>query len=266
MEAANEIYRGRPLAFSINRFLRIVPTYLAALAFCFIALAITGTHPEAFSLYNFFANITAIVPLPGRWTPQPNFNVIGISWAIEVECAFYITVAGILFLRLTNLANIANAAGLILVAASTYFYFASPPWNPSLMSEVPFFTCGTAFYFILKGYRPAFFLLALSVPLSIIYAANLGMLLFVPLLFIAGVLAVAPSMAHKTDRKAGELSYPIYLGQWAPLLPFVHAAPPTMPWLILGCGLLLPFILYAGTEMGIKKTRDAVRKISFENL
>ena len=102
-EAADRLYQQRPIAFMLNRLLRIVPHFFTAVMLVWLAyliLARTGAlsaaryeeplSANAFGLMNVLANLLGF--LPGSNRVQSDEFLL-ISWAIRVEMVFYVIAA-----------------------------------------------------------------------------------------------------------------------------------------------------------------------------
>jgi peptidoglycan/LPS O-acetylase OafA/YrhL len=167
--------------------------------------------------------------------------------------AMAVLVALSLFVNLRCLMMVAALAAIavfvVLLPAEGYGHFA------------PFFACGVALYLATTGYRPAAVLAIVAGVLSVVAADELRGL-FLVLLPTAAGLCVLVIKAQALDRTLGELSYPVYLGHWIPLVPFDHAAPPSHPIMVLGLGLIVPVLLWLLIEPTIRRLRDFVRGVS----
>lgn len=291
-EAADLFYFGRPGSFVSNRLLRIVPPFAAAILVSFVALYVLSVfvdltdeaghliqNPISFS--NLAKNIYMLFPVPGRFSLEPDFMVLRIAWALRVEMAFYLFVAGILALQLiwrgVSFEALFNTAALCLMPFSIWYLVFMPAWNP-LIAMFPYFCAGNAFYFSLKGSmlnRGLFVVAAISSGASILRFQSgdsdvaVGMLiLFAALISVAAFLAARPTQYINIDRWLGDLSYPLYVGHWLPLLIFaslVHADPsighPVSQALTITLGLVLPLFYLATIEPLTSRIRAAVRGV-----
>ena len=189
-EAAVAIYAGRPAAFLANRFARLYPPYLIALALAIAASTLPGLRESlpagATGWRNLVANVAGALPvatplqrllgMPGR------HEFVSIIWAVRVEFAFYFVVFALLALgrRLTRRARRAAIAATMALALALHvaaFYmsaFAGP--LDSILSYAPLFVAGAAWYLIEGESEPAArgFLagaIAVSLPLAALRAA-----------------------------------------------------------------------------------------------
>jgi peptidoglycan/LPS O-acetylase OafA/YrhL len=249
-EAAELIYRGRPGAFFANRLLRIVPLFALAIFVSFGALYVLGHFvvltDEAgkpitgaiITAHNLVANLLMIVPLPGRFAIVPDFTVLRIVWALRVEMAFYLCVAFLLlaeggkFWRGVSFRTMFNAATAVLLTLSAWYLAMRPAWNP-LISFAPYFCAGGTLFFALRHSKTSLALFAIAAILSVLmtfyqaadsstsYRDNIGATaLFVILTSTCIFLATRGLHNPTADRLLGDLSYPVYVGHWLPLLIF----------------------------------------------
>jgi len=107
-EAVTRVYADKPVAYLANRFLRIVPHFLVAIAIAaliyaafyhFGSLRISNRHhPElptaqAFDLANIVGNAFAFLSGVNRLLA---FSFVDIIWAVRIEMVFYFAVFAIL--------------------------------------------------------------------------------------------------------------------------------------------------------------------------
>ncbi len=104
LEAASHFYARRPVPFLVNRALRILPQFFAALVIAVlvhIALwrlgilrSVEGTvlGPEVFSPHNILANALSVIPLSGRFGPRIEYLYLWPVWSLRVELVFYLAV------------------------------------------------------------------------------------------------------------------------------------------------------------------------------
>jgi peptidoglycan/LPS O-acetylase OafA/YrhL len=125
-EAADTFYRGRPVFFLMNRFLRLVPPYLGALALSLMIhayMARSGWLQKGlsfegydevpsgiFSAGTLVYNATAIFPIlvssvnrvfEYSGIPFTKFTFVRYAWALNVEFVFYLIMFGVLWLTCT---------------------------------------------------------------------------------------------------------------------------------------------------------------------
>jgi peptidoglycan/LPS O-acetylase OafA/YrhL len=282
-EAADLIYRGRPGAFFTNRLLRIVPMFVAAVLVSFGALYVlnrvgplsdeTGKpiNGPLLSLHNIVANLLTIFPLPGRFAVTPDFTVLRIVWALRVEMAFYLIVALLLFAG-SSFRVLFNVVAAVLLALSAWYLVMRPEWN-GLIAFAPYFCAGGALFFAPRGSRTdqIIFLLAaiLSTLMTFIhpdsddpYRSDIGATILFAVLTLACILLATRKSNHpRADRLFGDLSYPVYVGHWLPLLIFVSlggtGAGAELATTL--AGLALPVLYLVTIEPVTAKLRNIVR-------
>ncbi len=241
-EAATQVYAEKPLAFLTNRFLRIVPHYLGALA---VSIAVhlvflsRGTlhlservwpdpdqFIDAFGIRNVAANLVGFLPGANR---LEGFDFIDIVWAVRIEMIFYFLVFTCLVVassarrRRTGLLASAYGIAAVLVPLLILSALGRLPEKVGLIS---YFTFGAALYFTSAGKRMAP-LVWLSLAGIVLHFATLspvnaenGYLRNVPLQagLLAAMLGLMVFLAFRSftrlraaDRWLGNLSYPLYL-------------------------------------------------------
>lgn len=296
-EAAAYFYRGRPVAFFVNRLLRIVPSYVIALLITLaIAAAITYCGPERavvahigavpeFSLKELLVNMFAVLPggksLLDRTVTHP---VLDIAWALRIELAFY----GVLFAAFaaaywfrqeaeTILTGVAVAALVVWAAAN----------QDNMLQYIPHFVFGCAMYYVFqhdtyKGGVVAAALAALSGLLclgallnheNVVAASDAShsrmgtAVVFSALTAIWLTLLVMPAeklpiSLLNWDKRLGEATYPLYLLHTG-TSALTSALMPERGWLTLGVGLVLSlaiaFAAVATYEQAIGRLRSRVR-------
>lgn len=284
VEAADAIYGGKPGRFLLNRLLRIVPMFAAAVLVTFVVLfAASRFHPivdesgaaptsNPFEPANIYANLTSILPLPGRITVTPSFPVLRIAWALRVELAFYIVAWLLLEISARGLTSLRNAflgTGAGLTALYLFAVLTHANWNP-IIGFVPYFCAGGAYYLGLKGMRSSWPLFAVAIAASV--AETYFRTGVVPDILYAALVCVALVLAGRTratggiDRVFGDLSYPVYVGHWMPLLLFASIVGSQRSLLLeIACvalGLIMPLIYFVCVERTMRSVRAAVRGVS----
>jgi len=236
-EASIAFYSARPLAFFLNRLLRVVPPYLAALAVS-VAVQAGLFYCGRLHLWDFPATVSPLQPrlivggvlglVPGfqtRYLAGMDFEFIPFVWTLRVEMAFY--VAALLALVLANRFSkwpvIHTLLMLALLACGLFLL----ERRPGLLSCGPMFLLGvsgcllrhrfktrrlvfTAACLVLTGFGFASYVQhgtpVLSLQLTLIF-----MLLAVMALL---VLRPACPWPKAWDRRLGDLSYPLYLNHY----------------------------------------------------
>jgi peptidoglycan/LPS O-acetylase OafA/YrhL len=291
-EALGSFYRNRPAAFLLNRALRLVPPYLAALALAIAADALLSgaqtLQPLAGTLQGsplrpriVAAAILEIVPgLPAWRISGTDFSFIPYAWTLRVESAFYL-VAAALVLILPQLHRDRPAPGdggivrppLLLgliclgcLAWAAHRLSARPGSSPTQLVNVPFFGFGV----IAHGYAkrldakaaPVFAVFALLCLAAFPMWGQRGhpVLMFqMPLLLALLGLLVRLSRTALTqapllawDRALGALSYPIYLTHGVVLTVLSSLWPQRGAWPYLAA--LAPELALAALLFGLVET------------
>lgn len=134
IEAVDRTYSNRPVAFVANRFLRLAPPYLVAVAISgaihfvlqasgILRLPFESTNVELFSAQNLLINSTAIIPFINFNNVFPDaewYLFVRFAWAIFIEFVFYLYVfAAIIGWKFvaSRFLPLAIYAGLALVGA-----------------------------------------------------------------------------------------------------------------------------------------------------
>ena len=281
-EAADSIYRERPVPFLANRLLRIVPHFMVAVLLSVVVTAIClhqgvlrvslGTPMPgagAFAPGNLLAGLFSFLPAIDRFM---HFNFIEYGWAIRVEMAFYLVIFLCLRAGMGGYAMLLAAAAMVPLFVATQLGHA-----PAMFGYAPYFVFGGAVYFLLQS--PG---LALAVAAS----ASLGMawqFLSLPPLhpvlgyardvmsqftLLALLLAVLVTLAlprldeMRGDRLLGNLTYPIYLYH-APIMLVTLAVMPARSTAAflggIGASLLVSILLYLAVDPAIARLRDRLR-------
>ena len=252
----------------------------------FISLTDESGKPLANNLtfHNIVANLLAIFPFPGRLTITPDFAVLRIAWALRVELAFYLSVGFLLTanrvrnspsFRTLNLGTIAVLLSLCLYGLATGVIL-----NP-LIQMSPYFCAGSAFYWMLKGSKAASALLVISILFSVgfVYGeqgndlhayvrSNVGATaLFILLAGACMAVSAKPISGNAIDRRLGDLSYPVYVGHWLPLLAlasYEHAFAPSIVAKLAATvmAFTLPLAYYAAVEPAVARLRTIVRGVA----
>lgn len=225
-EAVTLTYSDKPVAYLANRFLRITPHFVVAIAIAVIIHAVFkyfGTlrisdreHPQlltrhAFDLVNIIGNLFAFLPGVNRLL---SFEFVDIIWAVRIEMVFYLAVFLILLTpsrqRLTALIPYALVIlGFAMIFVAKQFGFGFFFMYGVLLfnhrgSRLSIMLCiiGMTLYFLLiplqtdAGYHRA------VLEQYLILIAMIGAMTW---------LAFRPGHPHALDQRCGELSYPLYI-------------------------------------------------------
>jgi peptidoglycan/LPS O-acetylase OafA/YrhL len=287
-EAADLIYTGRPAAFLMNRFLRILPLFVTAIlmscAVLYGASRFVDLTDEAgrsaidpFASKNLISNLWSIIPAPGRLSLQPSFPMLRIAWALRVELAFYVCVTLLLFIgaifRDLSFRLMFGAVASVFLAFSVWYQIAKPDWNP-LIKFVPFFSAGAALYFLASGSTAnavCLFAGSLVLTVAVVWTEMpiSGVTFFVALIAGCALLAVNVRKNTSLDRLLGDLSYPVYVGHWLPLLVFANVFGLISPQLYLPArtlttvvALALPIAYFVLIDRAVCHLRAFIRGVS----
>lgn len=245
VEAAESLYQGRAGAFLLNRFLRVFPHFLVAVAIALAvyALATRAGRPglphdapfpaeQAFTLPNIAMNFLGILPLSDRFI---RFNFVEIAWAVRVEMAFYLVVALSLLLvgvARSRLGARAPSLGAMLLLASLacapLFGLAIHGRGIAMFQFLPYFVFGGALFYCVRSGSILACALALVALAGIDWHfltqpaqhrvlgftrdVTVQFVLLTGLLLLMGVLAYLPSRRiERADRALGDLTYPLYM-------------------------------------------------------
>jgi peptidoglycan/LPS O-acetylase OafA/YrhL len=306
-EAASTFYRGRPLAFAANRFLKIVPAFLAALVLSIAVHAHLdrqgtlaeglkfegyGSVPPLWKSSNLLYNPLSIVPslMPERVVDRIGevYLFVRYIWAVNVEMLFYIFVAVFIVARKIRPFRVtALMVGVATLAYAAYFLETQWAGRTPYAFYSPLFFLGVCMLNWRAGRHWAFATLVAGV-LSLLTAASLigglpisailkhpgsltpgilgGTAIFGSFIAVLAVLAYGPWMPlqKKMDRRLGDLSYALYLNQYAVLVVFSAFVPPSahglaMWLLVLGASVLTAAVLQYLIEQPIAALRARVR-------
>ena len=290
-EAVDSVYRSRPGAFLTNRLLRIVPHFVLAVAMAMLAheffrlaggVRLWRSQPSfpdgAFNLPNMVMNLFAIVPM-GKRVIQYNF--LTITWAIRVEMAFYLAMAGCILAgrRLPWVRGYAVSASVLVLLLLPPMWFAVHRQAPEMLMYLPYFAFGGALYFATAGSRAGHLIAIGSVPLMLwqfvenqlrivptqgiplSLTGNLITLLI--LLSVMTVLAFAPmSKGRNIDQMLGNLTYPLYLYHEIVLI-VVLTLTTSYAYTVVAITVVLSFVtaatMMALVDPAVTRYRDRVR-------
>jgi peptidoglycan/LPS O-acetylase OafA/YrhL len=233
-EANIVFYLDRVLAFLINRVLRLVPAYLAALA---ISVCVHGVlwHMGVLVLWDFalvesplspqliVSNVLGILPGFHPRYIGPNFEFIPFIWTLRLEMGFYVAAAIVLATSKSRPWFTGGALGLGICAG----YLSLVQQRPCLLNDVPLFISGTLCYFAITkprtgrwlAFASAYLAGVLGLQLKHQYGSGGGLwqvvlLSALLLVFVWLVSARTTISVRRVDRFLGDLSYPLYLNHY----------------------------------------------------
>ena len=299
-EAACAFYRDRPLAFGVNRLLRLYPTYLLALLLTAGALLLAHGSSEAeplllpgapdLSWRSFGANMLAILPGGSAILERAGTSpLLDIAWALRVEMRFYF----LLFLLIAAGSMLGIPLRRLLVAASGALVLL---YVTQALEYIPYFTFGIALYLAVTaegaaerwtgvltaltslglvawhilgspatGYAGGF-VRNLGAQLAL-FAVGVG--IWLALVFLPRYAPRLPRSLARTDRFIGELTYPLYLTHVATIL-LVTALWPAHGWgellASMAASLAVAFVTTLTFEAWIGRLRADVRGFRLRSL
>jgi peptidoglycan/LPS O-acetylase OafA/YrhL len=288
-EAADRFYRGRPVAFLANRAIRILPQYLVALSGSAVAITMTclfvpGLLPNRLVPYecsgilapfNLIQNVLMVMPGYGKNSPP----LIPYVWALRVEIMFYIVLsiglcATMLGIKISVRTSIAIS---ILVFVLSLVQLA--PYN---FQYTPYFLFGVVSYLSVSEqtvgstlFQASMFVICLwtyiihSMPdfipsyQAISREGVLGIALYCTLngAFLLLINRKISARWRKIDIAVGELSFPLYLHQYAALIFVAAVLPRSYMAVIAAVTLACVIAAFAvlAVEKPISRLRDRVR-------
>ncbi len=289
-EAADRVYKDKPLPFFTNRLLRIVPHFAVAISLSMLlhyVFLVSGgirlwrlqpsfPYEIAFSAQNLAFNFVSIFPAI-HWFVSYNF--LDITWAVRVEMAFYIVVFA--YLALGRVSSWARRFGPVLIGAALLLLFVVIVDRGSLspLVYVPYFAFGSALYFATMGHRLARWIAvgclpamawqyvtgALHTPTVMAAAGAIWTNLLILSLLMALMVILAFgrfSRFRAGDRFFGNVTYPLYLYHENVLIFLLTFTTGYSYGMLVG-GLLLSVLVsvgfYAAIDPVINRYRDRVR-------
>jgi peptidoglycan/LPS O-acetylase OafA/YrhL len=297
-EALDLFYRQRIGKFLLNRALRIIPPYLAALLlsiFVHLWLASLGqmvffdydSVPEGiFSGNNLLSNFLLIISLYGLGHVglEPDYPFVRYVWAVRVEIHFYVVYA-LLCWTLTAgrflglLRNYLMPLAFVLFSALFFLSIWTKASFLNYFSFGPYFMLGVSLYLAIEKLNrlaklAACLSLAMCVTHYVIYVGK-GTNSFVwgpvalLLVFFAVVVILARTRRGESlkqlDQWLGDLSYPMYLNHYAVTVIMLSLFPVGSVSLFLLCIFLCLGASWAVaqlTEPFTKGLRNRIRGVA----
>lgn len=237
-EALERFYAGRTGPFLANRFLRLFPPYLAALALSVaIHLALVGRGPvltfdydtlpaNLFGPGNLASNLLLVFVWYGLDSLHiaPVYPFVRYVWAVSVEWLFYVLFAVAFAPALERVRRPVIVFAAALAAGYLYRYTRVSWFYP--LTFAPYFVAGVCLYHAVQ-WRDRAALVGAVVALALCYHHYYGYADRTREALMGGVLvvAIAPALAglarlqlgagwRRIDRFLGDLSYPVYLNHY----------------------------------------------------
>jgi len=236
-EAGIVFYSARPLSFFLNRLLRVVPPYLAALALA-VAVQAGLFYCGRLHVWDFPAVVSPLEPrliaagvlglVPGfqtRYLAGVDFEFIPFVWTLRVEMAFYGAALAALVLanKFAKRQVIEKLLVLALLACGLFLL----QGRPGLLSCGPMFLLGVSGCLLLHRFEMRRLALTAAclvmtgpgfasyvqhgTPMLGLQLALIFMLLGVMAWFVLRPVRPWPKA---WDRRLGDLSYPLYLNHY----------------------------------------------------
>lgn len=293
-EANSTFYEGRPGKFLLNRVLRLVPPYLAALVIEILSAAYLY-HADKFTPWDFELIGSPLQPslllggvlalLPGfhtRYVSGQDFEFFAFVWTLRIEFTFYLAAAVVYWVGQTRGIVprwVTRHAGTLGLAGgyALFVLFLMRRSGPEQFGLAPFFLLGVAFFLVWQK-RTAWYWLHLVFALGCVVMAfplwkqtnapamAYQMPVLLVLLAVFAVLAFASGVGKrwkKPDVFLGNLSYPLYLNHYAVLLTASNLFPERAGFGLYGVAIVVSILLALGmhylVETPLKSIRDAVR-------
>ncbi len=285
-ESMHKFYFGRPGRFLMNRFLRLYPTYMAALIVT-AAIYYACKHTE-FQLLSWKDMIGNII-LVGQFLNITTFSFISVAWAVVVEMQFYIIIALVFFVLARNQSYIlALAVGTLSYGLSSlgYLYvFETKSYTRffGLLQFAPYFVLGAAIYSVLeKRIRSGLLASALVSATALLSlhayyayltrnpAINAYGYVYGSLFLFIGVVLLFIQLSHtqrfrqyeKVDKYLGNLTYALFLIHPAIILLTAYAVSfrglPAFAVVIV-LSIMSAMILYHVVDLPLMALRDKIR-------
>jgi peptidoglycan/LPS O-acetylase OafA/YrhL len=215
--ALSSHYRGRTIAFLLNRFLRLYPTYWVAVGLAVAAIVFGQSHNRAMTLPTSFDDwwrqIAVFGLLHGDGLAHP-IRLVPPAWSLNMELAWYILLISLHRYSIAWLAgSLALAAFYILGGGWTepYYSFLAPSFCFALGS-----TCWRLGQFgtFSIDRRAAFALVVGVLCVGSVVSAGAWILYLSSAVTACAILAWRNSVQSKWMRLCGDLSYPVFLCHW----------------------------------------------------
>jgi peptidoglycan/LPS O-acetylase OafA/YrhL len=297
-EAVEAVYKDRIRDFLVNRGLRIIPPYFAALLASIVVhlwLASNGPvrffdyefMPEGiFSARNYLENSLYVVVLYGLGYLglALDYTFVRYVWAVRVELHFYLAYAFVCWSMTSKRLSLAvRRYALPLVCALTSILFilaiATKASMLNYFSFAPYFMLGVSLqrWFKSRGRFAAGAVLLFLAMVVIHYAGyvnvSAGNLFLGPVLILLGLVASILMLAHlgcsrrlkALDQWLGDLSYPVYLNHYAVTVAFLTlcSEPGAIAfWVCVAVSIVFSWFIALLTEPVTKRLRERVRGFS----
>lgn len=292
-EARAAFYRDRPGAFLLNRGLRIVPPFIAAVGLSILVHYALGDHDHAgvYSAANVIANLLGFLPGANAIAGDTVLEFFGYAWSIRVELLFYLLVFGAMSAETVLrrfLPMLPDSLPMRLLCSLALLLFlvwrlGLPVPAQSYVQYAPYFVFGAALYSSHQGSRGAMMLCLAMVPMMFWHLHDYEDMWFrdgrnVPfqqglLALLLMTIAILPMLRPtralaRPDSRLGDLSYAFYLNH-----PLAGAATAfwfasRTDWAILfalPAGLILSMLMFRAIEPALGRIRNLIRGTAIGN-
>ena len=296
VEANATFYSGRPGNFLLNRFLRIIPPYLAAMLVS-VAIHQFLYTKGALELWDHKLSgppMQPLVILSGLLSILPgmradivsgqNFTFIPFAWSLRIELTFYLLAFLVYFLMSLRQRYIPQwlcrwSPHLIVMAgyALSLAYMIDGGIGPRQQTNIPWFLFGISLYLAWRQRSPlhyGFLLFSTLFALAIFplwpQRSNttemdwqLGVLTILSVTFIA--LAFVPrvtGLLKIIDKNLGDLAYALYINHFAVLLllsNLTSARGWSIYFLGMALSIIVAIIMHRAVEIPLLHLRDKIR-------
>lgn len=274
-------YKGRPFSFLFNRFLRIYPQYLVAIA---LGALVAWQTPAVAAHFNNTLQLPGSVPDAIRQITIFGLRSAAVllspaSWSLNVELYFYLLIGLVTYRSelLTYGALLVTAImGYLAAIGHAFFGFYGDPLGNAFV-----FFLGSSAYFLSRRLQPprwlgwlmlaVYTLLAIASRLFVTNSPGCDVLLVLSAIAVAVMLIRPPqidpaglfgTITPQAANFVGRLAYPLFLVHWA-------CTTPVFAWLGqpgagLFCGgmtlsLLVSCLMVLGIDRPIENLRRRVR-------
>ena len=293
-EACDAFYRGRTAPFLLNRALKIFPAYWGAtlVAYLIYLQVDPARVPDAptphLEWWPLLVNASLLL---GYLRPGNGLTLLSQTWAVLVECQFYLLAALVFFIADRVRARSAWLGGVALLSIAGYFYVGLTDAQHRFfggLQYAPFFIWGSALYFSLtRRSVGAELLAAAAFVLSIHAFFEYGVAWQATPSFLREMLAtgswaqlietmayvaaaallvslpqvVASPRLERIDKRLGDLTYALYLIHMPVIALGRHLGATGATGFIAVCGasLLGAWVLHRWCERPVYAIRDLLR-------
>ncbi|MGB4101966.1 MAG: acyltransferase [Alphaproteobacteria bacterium] len=296
VEANATFYAGRPGDFLLNRVLRIVPPYLAAMV---LSIAIhqflyakdalqlwdTTLHGSPMEPVIILSGLVSILPgMHAHLVSGQNFTYIPFAWTLRIELTFYLLAFAVYAFRTLRWRYIPDwlqrwSPALILITGYVIAlaYMLNGGIGPRQQTNIPWFLFGISLY-LAWHHRSLFYygllcfttLFALAIfPLWPQRSNTTGMELQLAVLGALSVVFIGMGFVPRVtgwvkviDKHLGDLAYALYINHFAVLLLMYNltdARGLDVYFLGMVLSMIVAIIMHRAVEIPLQRWRDKIR-------